>query len=341
MASNRAHACGYVDVISAFLAVALLATPIQADEVVRKDGTRVAGRILSSSADSVVVDAPQGAIRIAHADVDTFRFAVSDVIQPQEGVPVRGKILRKAEETVFIATTDGVVPWSNRSIKKVWYGRGPAIELTQFGETGTVYTSRKVTVGVPMVTHERIYSVGLRSGLHIGLMDDWRRQFVDENGNHPVASFLPFGADGYADISRTLFIGGGVEYLWGRKITIEGVGDDRASAWLLFGSLGFLTPMSNYPEYEIGGAVDVGYLWGKEHAGVDGAGADGTAQTFAIRPKALFSYAASPRVAMRAELGWLVANAKDLEFGGETLTGYDLDFSGLSMMFGVAFVGPL
>lgn len=326
--------------VCCFIAILALSSSGLADELVFKDRVRVSGTVLSATNDSVTIDAVTGPATFATVAVDTFRFVCSDVIQPKEGVPVQGKILRKVDERVYVATVDGVATWANSEIKKVWYGRGAAIDLPQFGQTGMAFSSREVTIGVPMLSHDRIYSVGVRMGLHIGLMSDWREQFIDENGNHPVASFLQFGPDGYVDLSRTVFVGGGVEYLLGRKIEV-GDADDRPTAWLIFGTLGALFPLPNNPEFELGPAIDIGYLWGKEHVGIGGIGADGKAATAAIRPKMVLSVARERNWVLRSELGWLIATAKDVEIGGEPIEGYDLDFSGLSMIIGFHFIGPL
>lgn len=329
----------------AFMAAAVgafgFASSIRADSLILKNGTTVNGRVFSSTADSVTFDGPQGLTVIAHDSIDVFHFDASDVIQPKEGLPVRGKILRKVDDMVYIATEDGVSPWANGEIKKAWYGRGAAIDLKAFGQTGTAFSSQKVTIGVPMLTHQRIYAVGVRFGTHIGMMSDWRNQFVLENGTHPVATFLQFGPEAYFDITKEFFVGGGFEYLLGRKIEVQGAGSDRPSAWLVFGSGGFLLPLGEPPEFELGLACDVGYLWGKEHVDVGGNGVDGTAETFAVRPKAIMTYATSKSSILRGELGWLVARARDVRSGDTEFLGYDLDFSGLSMIVGWNFIAPL
>lgn len=312
-----------------------------ADSLILKNGTTVAGRVFSSTADSVTFDGPLGLTVYAHDSVDIFHFDASDVIQPKEGHPVRGKILRKVDDIVYIATEEGVSPWMNSEIKKVWYGRGAAIDLKALGQTGAAFSSQKVTIGVPMLTHQRVYAVGVRFGTHIGMMSDWREQFVLENGNHPIATFLQFGPEAYFDITEEFFVGGGIEYLLGRKIEVQGAGSDRPTAWLVFGSGGFLFPLGEAPEFELGVACDVGYLWGKEHVDVGGSGADGTAETFAVRPKAIMTYATGKSSILRGELGWLVARARDVRSGDAELPGYDLDFSGLSMVVGWNFIAPL
>ena len=313
-----------------------------ADEIVLADSSRVIGFIVLGTADSVQINTGLGPRWIAHKDIATVRFAAADVIRMKAGQQQEAKILAKEGESVVVLRPEGLDRLPNSYIKNVWYNRGHALEAHVMAATDRAFkneaTAWPVAVGE---TRQRI-ALGLRTGYHFAALKDWKDQFVFVDDNKPLGQFLLFGADIHYLPIPSFYVGGGVEYMFGQKVEIIGTGqEDRLSGWLYFGTVGFgITPKSE-PDISIGGALDVGYLSAKETLKQGGYSVDGTAGTVAFRPKLRAMFAVERNLLLSTDIGVLIAKAKDVKVLHYTVSGYDLDFTGLTIAVGIAYLGWL
>lgn len=326
---------------AAIMAVLCTFTAAAGDELIMTAGDTVVGVIVSSTSDSVKIRVSHELLDYAHSHVSLYIFSRADVVQFYRGERIEAKVARKDNDKVTLITPTGITSHSNTEIKKVWYNRGGTLATTEMPVTGSQFRN-SATSGARMGAFEPSLFVGLRLGSHYAFLEDWRDQFIG-GGEARTTAVLQLGAEVLISISKHVSVGGGVEYFRGPTITIinlVGQPKDRVSALMGFGTLYISGPLNSRPDVRLGGGIDIGYMWAKETLITGNVSVEGTSATIVVRPKFRAEYRLSRNVAAQSEIGVLLANARNVEFAGGIFTGYNLDFTGVSLIGGLLLYTP-
>ena len=178
----------------------------------------------------------------------------------------------------------------------------------------------------------RSLTFGPRLGSHIAMLEEWENQFEFVSGASSSTSMLLFGFELNYVTPSPIYFGAGFDYFLGKEVEIVDYESmkDRVTATYYYGTVGFQKALQSNPNVSLGGAVDIGYLNAKETVEMMGVSAEGTGSTMGIRPKFRFQRKFN-KIDLAMDLGFLIANASEIEMGGLTIEDYELDISGLTL----------
>ena len=316
----------------------------QADELILKSGQIHKGTITGATSDSVSILVDGTVVHAAKSDVLVIVFTNSDIVTLSGDRKIQCKVAGKAGNAVVIATPGGTTSVDNSEIMGVQYNSGSEIQVPELPETGRQFTNES---GSRVWAGERLANLfaRLRLAAHYASLSKWENQFsFSGNQESPSSGFLIGGELGYA-FRHILQLGAGYEYFSTREVKIENVSPtftDGVSYTFLYGNIRAGDFLSSLPRLYLYASAGAGSLKATEKiAYSDGVTVEGSGSSFAFRVGGGAEYFVSGTWSMSTEIDYLAGNVTDVRVLGRGVSGYELDCSGVSILFAVSFHIPL
>ena len=314
-----------------------------ADTIVKKDGSLMKGTITSVTKDSISLRTETELKSIARSEILSCIFSNADIVTVH-GMKMACKILNKFDNDLLAVTTEGVKKIDNASIEDVQRNVGSELTVTELTESGPQFINEP---SLAVWAGEKKASFFLRAQLaaHFASLDTWKSAFVVTSGEGSPSSGSAYGGEfGYA-FSSILQVGAGYEVFATREVKIENTSPTfttKASYSFLYGTVRAGDFWPSLPTLYIYGGVDLGSLKGTvSEAYSNGITIEGTGTTMAYRIKGGGEYFFDGNWSMSIELGYLIGKVDKISLLGQNIPGYDLDFSGASLIFVFSYHIPL
>ncbi len=322
----------------------IVSTVLLADTVVLRDGVIHKGTILSATQDSIVFLSERDVFLFAKSDVLTIVFSNADVVDLTADRTLLCKVAAKVGDEVVVATPQGVQTFPNAEILNIHYNAGGELQVPSLPKTGPQF-SNKPNRFIWAGDHKSNLFLRVHLAAHYASLAKWKEQFIITSGEGSPSSGLVFGGEAGFALPRLLQLGVGYEYFASRQIKVTNVSPtftDRATATFLYATARMGGFLASTPELFVYGALDVGFLKGPESIEFsNGVNVDATGSTAAIRIKGGGEYFFSGNFSTTGELAYLSGKVSDVSELGHTVSGYELDYSGFSIIIALSYHIPV
>ncbi|MBN1998760.1 hypothetical protein JW935_14470 [candidate division KSB1 bacterium] len=316
----------------------LFALSSHADTIVLDDGSLYSGKISASTENEIKILLQKNIAEIPKEKVLSLFFSSSDFVYLQNGQIIECKILRKEGSLITVVTTDGERTINNTDIKTVRYNMGQELKVNSLSITDRHFKNDPRQYIGAGKNFNTIYLGGYYT-IHFASLDKWKKQFIFENGNHPLTNGFQLG--GEIGFSTNLFtIGAGFDHFFLPKIEVMTESSslqDKVSASFYYATINYGQSLKSEPNLNIYAGIDFGFLNGKENAyNLNDMDFEASATIFASRYKIGTAYFFR-NASIYFNVGYLSGKITHLELLGHDIPNYDLDFSGLSLVSGLRF----
>lgn len=174
------------------------------DMIKLSDGSKVEGRILSSSQRYINIRKDDSnTVQILHSKIESIFFTWADMVYLISGETIKCKIVNRIPPNLHIVSSDGSRKIPLNKIKMYFYHSAEALEIPECPVTGPEFKNEK-----PFPPKDLTHNIyfGIQWGAHWAPTKDWMEDFMSAAWQYSVGI-----RTGYY-ITNLLSFGGGIEY---------------------------------------------------------------------------------------------------------------------------------